>query len=198
MDSCCLLKDVIQWSKTFHRPHLFKVLPPLRDIPDPSHRISQILVSSFTLWGTVFWAVAVRITRINSLYLSKGNLSESVLSFHQESAQVVKHLYLLSSLISPRVWVLFWTIFIFIWCVWTFCLHVCIFTMYMQYTWGPEEYIGSLRSRTTDSSELLCEWVLEMELRTSGRVASAVNHWAISVAPESRFLMILLGWDNLL
>ena len=32
-------------------------------------------------------------------------------------------------------------------------------------------------------------WLLEIELRTSGRSASALNHWAISPAPQHPFLM---------
>ena len=38
-------------------------------------------------------------------------------------------------------------------------------------------------------------WLLEFELRTSGRAVSALNRWAISPAPPAFFLNKVLKWN---
>jgi hypothetical protein len=43
----------------------------------------------------------------------------------------------------------------------------------------------------TDSCKQAAMWVLGIELGSSGRVASALNHRAISPAPQSRFILFL-------
>jgi hypothetical protein len=39
-------------------------------------------------------------------------------------------------------------------------------------------------------------WLLRIELRTSGRAASALNHRAISQVPKSIFLKVAQHWKG--
>lgn len=55
--------------------------------------------------------------------------------------------------------------------------------MSMWCLWRPEEAIGSHGTRVTVDRPSL--WVLGIEPKSSGRVASALNHGAVSPAPKS-------------
>lgn len=50
--------------------------------------------------------------------------------------------------------------------MWLICLHVCLFTVCVQYLKGPEEGISPPATGFTGNSELLAAlWVLETECR---------------------------------
>lgn len=79
-------------------------------------------------------------------------------------------------------------IYFIIFCIWVFCLYVC-----------AAHVCSALECQKRASNFLKLEWqivvtsiqVWGLESRISGRVARALNNWAISPAPPSFFLRLL-------
>ena len=65
------------------------------------------------------------------------------------------------------------------------CVHVC------GWPWRTKGGIGFPRAGLNRWVWAIM-WLLEIELRSSGKIVSALNHWAISLAPRFILLLIIL------
>ena len=71
----------------------------------------------------------------------------------------------------------FFIIYFYLMCI-VFYLHTCLWGCQLPWSWSYRQLWTTM-------------WLLGIELRTSGRAASALNRWAISPAP----LFFFLKWD---